>query len=225
MDLTRVLLEWLIANGPATLAVVAFLCALGVPLPIPVLIIGAGALVRQGHMNLATAVAVTAAGALLAESLYYAIGRQLGPLARSRMGHRFATVYDEAERRFRQRPGLSVYLTRWLLPPIGIPTNLIAGAAAYPVGRFVSAAILGNAMWIVAYTAIGYALGSEWHNVSPVLDRYKLWFGGAALVIGLGIVAYRNRFALQRAGRAALGAWGPRPAAVKPLEVRERIED
>jgi membrane protein DedA with SNARE-associated domain len=218
-------LEWLIANGPPTLALVAFLCALGVPLPIPVLVIGAGALVRQGHMNLATVVAVTAAGALLAELLYYAVGRELGPRARNRMGRRFASVYDEAERRFRRRPDLTVYLTRWLLPPIGIPTNLIAGAAAYPVGRFIPAALLGNAMWIVGYTAVGYALGSEWQNVSPVLDRYKLWFGAAAVVIGLGIVAYRNRLALQRAGRAALAAWPSGLAAAEPVEVRKGIED
>jgi membrane protein DedA with SNARE-associated domain len=219
VDLTRTLLEWLIANGPATLALVAFICALGVPLPIPVLIIGAGALVRQGQMNLATAVAVTLTGALLAELVWYAAGRELGPRARSRMGRRFASVYDEAERRFRQHPGLTVYLTRWLLQPIGIPTSLIAGASAFPVRRFIPAAVAGNLMWVVAYTAIGYALGSEWQNVSPVLDRYKLWIGGAAVVIGLGIITYRNRYALAHAGRVALAWLTPHRPVVKPVEV------
>ena len=86
MDLTRTLLEWLMINGPMTLGLVAFLCALGLPLPIPVLMIGAGALVRQGHMHLPTAVLFTAGGALVAEMLYYAIGRRLGPLARTHAG-------------------------------------------------------------------------------------------------------------------------------------------
>ena len=79
MDVTRTLLEWLIANGPITLALVAFVCALGIPLPIPVLVIGAGALVRQGHMSIQTAVLVTSFSALLAETAYYALGRALGP--------------------------------------------------------------------------------------------------------------------------------------------------
>lgn len=224
MDLTRTLLEWLIANGPTALALVAFICALGVPLPIPVLAIGAGALIRQGHINPFVAVALTLAGALLAELIYYTLGRELGPLARHRMGRRFAAVYDEAERRFRQHPGLTVYLTRWLAAPIGIPVNLIAGSTAYPVHRFIPAALLGNAMWLLAYTAIGYALGNEWQSVSPVIDRYKLWFGAAAILIGAGIVTYRNRLALLRAGRAALAALAPRRPAVKPVEVSEKPE-
>jgi membrane-associated protein len=225
VDLTRTLLEWLIANGPATLALVAFMCALGVPLPIPVLVIGAGALVRQGHMDVATAIAVTLAGALLAELVYYAAGRTLGPRARSRLGRRFASLYDVAERRFRQHPGLSVYLTRWLLPPIGIPTNLIAGASSYPLQRFIPASITGNSMWILAYMVIGYALGSEWQNVSPVLDRYKLWFAGAAAVIGVGIIVYRTRPALRGAGRGALTALTPKRAVVGPVEMRKRLEE
>jgi membrane-associated protein len=208
-----------------TLALVAFICALGVPLPIPVLVIAAGALVRQGHLNLASAVAVTLTGALLAELVYYAIGRELGPLARRRMRHRFASVYDEAERRFRQHPSLTVYLTRWLVPPIGIPTNLIAGASAYPIRRFIPASLLGNSMWILAYTAIGYTLGNDLHNISPVVDRYKLWFAGAAVLIGLGLIAYRKRIALQRAARAALLALTSKGTVVKPVEVRDQVED
>jgi membrane protein DedA with SNARE-associated domain len=221
VDLTRTLLEWLIANGPTVLALVAFVCALGVPLPVPVLAIGAGALIRQGHFDPFVAVALTLTGALLAELIYYTAGRELGPLARSRMGRRFAAVYDEAERRFKQHPGLTVYLTRWLAAPIGIPVNLIAGSTAYPIYRFIPAALLGNAMWLLAYAAIGYALGNEWQSVSPVIDRYKFWFGAAAVLIGVGIVAYRNRLALLRAVRAALAAVTLRRPAVEPVEVTD----
>jgi membrane protein DedA with SNARE-associated domain len=155
VDLTVTLLEWLMANGPLTLGFVAMICALGVPLPVPVLMIAAGALVRQGHMHLPTVIAFTAGGALVAELFYYGLGRKLGPLARTRAGVRFAAVYDAAELRFNQQPGLSVYLTRWLLAPIGIPTSLVAGASRFSPARFVAAAVLGNAMWITGYVAGG----------------------------------------------------------------------
>lgn len=224
MDLTRALLEWLIVNGPVTLALVAFICALGVPLPIPVLIIATGALVRQGHLALHTAALVTLAGALLAELIYYSVGRELGPRARGRMGTRFAAVYDEAERRFNQHPDLTVYLTRWLIAPIGIPTNLIAGASAFPLQRFILGSLLGNAMWVFSYAAVGYALGNEWQNVSPVVDRYKLWFAGAAVAIGVALIAYRHRQPLLRAGRAALAATAPHRAAVEPVEINDPAE-
>lgn len=206
MDLTRTLLEWLMVNGPATLGLVAFVCALGVPLPMPLLMIAAGALVRQGHMHLPTAVFMTAGGALIAELLYYTVGRELGPLARARAGARFAAAYDVAETRFRQRPSLTVYLTRWLFPLIGIPVNLIAGSSRFPLLRFVSGAVIGNVMWIIGYTAVGYALGSEWHNMSPVFDRYKVYFAAAAVVVGLVYLALRKRNAVLRAFRPLPGA-------------------
>lgn len=222
MDVTVTLLEWLMANGPLTLGLVAFICALGVPLPIPVLMIAAGALVRQGQMNLPTAIAFTAGGALLAETLYYTIGRKLGPLARTRAGARFAAVYDEAEARFKQRPGLSVYLTRWLLAPLGIPTSLIAGASGFPLIRFAPAAVLGNVMWIVGYTAVGFALGNEWQNMSPVFDRYKVYFAATALGIALAYVMWRKREAVLAFGRRmvvlAAAALTPR----KPASIEEK---
>lgn len=193
MDVTVTLLEWLMVNGPLTLGMVAFVCALGVPLPIPILMIAAGALVRQGHLHLPTAIAFTAGGALIAEVIYYGVGRKLGPLARTRAGARFSAVYDEVERRFSLKPGLTVYLTRWLFAPIGIPTSLVAGSSRFPIARFVAAAVVGNTMWIVGYTAVGYALGNEWRNLSPVFDRYKVYFAGIALAIGLGLVAWRKR--------------------------------
>jgi membrane-associated protein len=225
VDLTRTLLEWLTANGPATLGVVAFACALGIPLPVPVLMIATGALVRQGHMHLPTAVVVTAGGALIAELLYYSIGRQLGPLARTRAGARFASAYDVAESRFKLRPSLTVYLTRWLFAPIGIPINLIAGSSRFPLERFIMGAVMGNTMWIIGYTALGYAVGNEWQNVSPALDRYKVYFAGAAVLIGLAILAWRYRDAIGRALRPALNAAAATLAPKKPQANLVRIDD
>jgi membrane-associated protein len=223
VDLTITLLEFLKVNGPATLGLVAFFCALGVPLPIPVLMIAAGALVRQGHMHLPTAFVFTAAGALVAEVLYYTLGRKLGPLARTRAGARFAAVYDVAEDKFRLRPGLTVYLTRWILAPIGIPTTLIAGSSGFPLLRFIPAAIVGNIMWMTAYTAVGYALGNEWSNISPALDRYKVYFASAAAVIGVGILGWRNRTAIANWARPWVQSIGPALNPHKPAPKPARV--
>ncbi len=226
MDVTVTLLEWLKVNGPLTLGFVAFICALGVPLPIPVLMIAAGALVRQGHLHLPAAIGFTIGGALIAEVLYYSVGRKLGPLAHSRTSARFVAVYAEAEARFSQRPAVTVYLTRWLFPPIGIPTNLIAGSSRFPLARFVAAAVVGNVMWIVGYTAIGYALGNDYHNMSPVFDRYKVYFAAAAAAIGLAYVGWRKRDViwafLRRTFQAAVLALTPRKPAPKPASVADK---
>ncbi len=222
MDLTVTLLEWLALNGPLTLGLVAFVCALGVPLPIPVLMIAAGALVRQGHMHLPTAFVFTAGGALIAEMLYYSIGRELGPRARTRAGARFAAVYDAAERRFVRHPGLTVYLTRWLISPIGIPTSLIAGSTRFPLPHFVLGAVSGNVMWITGYTALGFAVGSDWQSVSPVLDRYKVYFAAAALVIGLMLLAWRKWDVVLPGLRRAMSTIAASAAPLGPEDPRDQ---
>jgi membrane protein DedA with SNARE-associated domain len=177
-------------------------------------------------MHLPTAVLVTAGGALIAEVLYYTIGRELGPRARTRAGRRFAAVYDEAESRFKQRPDLMVYLTRWLFAPIGIPTSLIAGSSQFPLPRFMVGAVAGNIMWIMGYTALGFALGNEWYNASPVFDRYKVYFGVAALLIGLAVVTWRSRIAVSRVMLRCVGvlfssaaALGPEKPSPRPARV------
>jgi membrane protein DedA with SNARE-associated domain len=53
----------------------------------------------------------------------------------------------------------AVYLTRFLLAPIGIPTNLIAGSRQYAYWRFALAALAGDPMWVVSYGLPGYILG------------------------------------------------------------------
>ena len=76
-------------------------------------------------------------------------------------------------------------------------------------------------MWILAYTAVGYALGNQWQTISPVVDRYKIWFAAAAIVIGIAIIAFRNRQALLRAGKSAVASAARTGPAVEPAKVTD----
>src|ERR1035438_8945895 len=65
-------------GAPALFAIVA-IAAIGVPLPITLLLIVAGSLVSQGAMNPWWAIGAASAGSILGDQAGYAIGRWGGP--------------------------------------------------------------------------------------------------------------------------------------------------
>jgi membrane protein DedA with SNARE-associated domain len=209
------LLDWLVANGPQVLGAVTLLCALGIPLPLPVLVLASGALVREGLMDARSAVLFCYIGSMLAETIFYLIGRYAGPRVERRTG-RFAALWMRAERHFEKHPALTVYLTRWLLVPLGIPTNLLAGSTRYPYWRFMLSAMVGDAMWIALYGLTGYMVGSGWRRISPYVVAYGGWIAVAAVTVVLlyGLWHYRAAIPALR--------WRIRPVSVSADGDRHR---
>jgi membrane-associated protein len=202
------LLQWLVENGPQVLGLVTLLCALGMPLPLPLLVLASGALVREGLMDAKSAVLFCYIGSLLAETVFYLVGRFAAPRMEQRAG-RFAMLWSRAERRFRERAALTVFLTRWLLVPLGIPTNLLAGSTSYPYWRFAMSAMAGDAMWIALYGLTGYFIGHGWRRVSPYLMMYGGWVAvaGVTAVLLYGLWRYRAAVPALR--------WRSRPVSVR----------
>ncbi len=160
MDLKAMLLGALEAWGLPALALAAFLGALGLPVPVPLLVLTVGALARQGRADVAGAMALCLAGSILGESALYALGRLAGEPLRRRAKGRLAAAWGAAQARFQRSAAGTVWLTRFLLTPLGVPTNLVAGASGYAFGHFLCAALAGDLVWIVACGGLGYACGS-----------------------------------------------------------------
>jgi membrane protein YqaA with SNARE-associated domain len=134
------------------------------------MVLASGALVREGLMDAKSAILFCYIGSVLAETAFYLIGLFAGPRMERRSG-RFAMLWMRAERRFQERPALTVFLTRWLLVPLGIPTNLLAGTTRYPYWRFALSAMAGDAMWIALYGLTGYFVGHGWQPGRPAFVR------------------------------------------------------
>src|SRR5579862_3480388 len=102
-------------GAPALFGIVA-IAAIGVPLPITLLLIVAGSMASQGAMNYWWSIAVAGAGAVLGDQAGYAIGRWGGPALVARLaalsGKGESLNAMEAKAKAWGGPG--IFLTRWL---------------------------------------------------------------------------------------------------------------
>src|SRR5205823_4384563 len=102
-------------------------------LPGSLLLVAAGSFVEQGDLNLWTVLTLSAAGAVLGDQFGYVVGRW-GRRLRLRLRKLIGgeNNSERTEEWLRKREGLGLFLSRWLLTPLGPIVNLTAGATQYP---------------------------------------------------------------------------------------------
>ena len=157
-------------GSPALFAVV-MLASVGAPLPIALLLVVTGSLAAQGAMNLWTAIAVAGTGSVLGDLTGYCIGRWGG----TALVNRFSRIIggprrlEEIEERARRRAGLYIFLTRWLLSPLGPWVNLASGTARYPWHRFLLWDVVGEFFGVALYISLGQIFSDRVMALDSVL--------------------------------------------------------
>jgi membrane protein DedA with SNARE-associated domain len=180
-------LSWIIIYGPMTILAVLFLGALGAPAPGTFLVLATGAFVRQGVLDLEWVLPSALLGVCLGDMASFGIGR----FARSFIPDRLAgsSMWQKAEAELAQRGGGAIYLTRWLLTPIAVPVNLVAGSTGYPFRRFLAFDVAGEVTWLLLYGTLGYLFSSQWEAISELISNFSgVLVGVAALGVGVYVL-------------------------------------
>lgn len=178
------LLTQVINYGTPLIGLILFLGALGFPVGASVVVIAAGAFSQQGVLNWYEVIVIGLAGAALGDTLSYGMGHFAKGWVEQRFGNSPAWV--NASRSFHKSAGLAIYLTRWLVTAVAIPTNWIAGGSGYKYSRFMVYDVSGEITWLVLYGGLGYWFGSQWELVYDFISN----FGGVLLGVvffGFGI--------------------------------------
>lgn len=188
-------LTQIIVYGVAVFAAVLFLAAFGIPLPATALVLASGAFVQQGLMQPHWTFAVGLLAAVSGDTASFFVGR----LGARWVDARFAVTpaWQSARDYLHRRGGIAIFLTRWMVTPLALPTNLIAGSSGYPFSRFATADIIGEAVWLLVYGSLGYALGSNWELINDVAGDAAGLLAGLALC-GIGFALLRKRRAAPR---------------------------
>ena len=194
MSLSDYLLSALGLYGPPALFVVLLAGAVGVPTPGSLLLLVAGSFVEQGEMGLWPVLALGLAGAVAGDQIGYALGRWGGPRLRARLRRRAGGErrLRSAEEWLRRWGGAGVFLSRWLLSPLGSPVNLASGATQYPWPRFLFYDLLGEALWVAAYVLLGEFFSDRVEELGALLGDFTWAFVGLLLAALLGWALLRT---------------------------------
>jgi membrane-associated protein len=194
VSLTDYLLSTLGLYGPAVLFAVLLVGAVGLPTPGSLLLLVAGSFVEQGEMGLWPVLLLGFAGAVIGDNIGFAVGRWGGRRLSLRLSRRFG-----GERRLRsaedwlKRWGdAGVFLSRWLLSPLGSPVNIVAGASGYPWRRFLFYDLLGEALWVVGYVMLGEFFGDGAEELNSVLGDFTWAVVGLLAAALLGWSLFRT---------------------------------
>jgi membrane protein DedA with SNARE-associated domain len=183
-------------GSPALFLVVA-VAALGAPLPITLLLILAGSMVAQGAMNLWWVIGAASVGSILGDQAGYAIGRWGGQAAVTKVSRWFGKRVDlkAVEAKARAWGGPGIFVTRWLLSPLGPWINLASGTTAFPWRQFLFWDSLGEVTGAVIYISVGRIFSDRVMAMDAILGNVT-WAVVAlltALVLGYQLLKYLRR--------------------------------
>jgi membrane protein DedA with SNARE-associated domain len=183
--------EWLdTVPAVAVYALVALVIgveSLGIPLPGEIVLVSA-ALLSSQHSDINPVVlgACASLGAVIGDSIGYAIGRKGGRPLLAWLANKFPRHFSEghvatAERSFEKWGMWAVFFGRFIAL-LRIFAGPLAGVLRMPYWKFLIANVLGGVIWAGGTTAVVYYVGivaEDW------LKRFSYFGLAAAVLVGL----------------------------------------
>lgn len=188
------LLGLLSTYGLPALFVILTVASFGAPLPVTLVLIISGSFVAQGEMRLWQVLVICSAGAVAGDHLGYCLGRWGGRKLVLRVTDRFggADMLKRAEEFTRRRGGIGIFLSRWLVTPLGPWLNLTSGIARYSWPRFLFWDVLGEVLWVVIYVGLGKIFSDRVAALADMLGNLTWAIVGicVASVLGWKLLQY-----------------------------------
>ncbi|MFE5709385.1 DedA family protein [Streptomyces sp. NPDC056501] len=199
----------------ALVGVVIGLESLGIPLPGEIVLVSSALLASQhGDINPYVLGACATAGAIIGDSIGYAIGRKGGRPLLARLGKKFPKHFSEAnvalaERSFQKWGMWAVFFGRFIAL-LRIFAGPLAGVLHMPYWKFLIANVFGGILWAGGTTAVIYSVGIV---AEAWLKRFS-WLGLVlAVLIGVAsMLIVKNR--AKKAAAERPEAADPEPVAV-----------
>jgi membrane protein DedA with SNARE-associated domain len=190
-----------------------------VPVPSVPLLLAVGALIRTGRLNAVAAVACCVAGALVADSVWFQLGRHRG----KRVLRFLCRVSLEPDSCVRQtentflKYGLKTLLVAKFVPGLNAVAAPLAGDSGIAVPRFLAFDATGVAIWSGTYMAVGYIFADQLEVAMAYAQRFGSGF--AYIVAGLFAAWILWKFIQRRRFLHQL-----RVARITPAELRSRMD-
>lgn len=155
-------------------------------LPGDSLLVTAGLLASQGHLNLPVILVGCFVAAVAGDQVGYIFGSRVGPALFRRPDSRiFKQQYVERARHYFERHGSKTIVIARFVPIVRTFAPILAGVGSMKYRTFVTFNVLGALLWAVGVTLIGYLLGEH----VPHIDKYLLPVIALIILLSLAPVA------------------------------------
>ncbi len=162
------------------------------------LLLSAGIFAAQGKLPLVLTILVIAIAAIAGDNTGYHIGKRWGRrLFRKPDGIIFKQQYVQQAEAFYERWGSKTMLVAHFVPVVRTFAPAVAGVARMPYKKFVLFDAIGDSLWAIGVTLIGYWFGTK----IPNIDHYILLAVAAVVSITLGPTFYHLFKALREKRR------------------------
>jgi membrane-associated protein len=184
------------ASGIAIVCSLLFLEEAGVPLPVApgeAVLIGAGLLVASGSAPVWLIVPLAFLAVIAGVMTGYAWAHRIGPKRVHALAARLHAggPYERAAHRLKEATPLQIAASR-LLPGLRVYTSLVAGAVGVSLARFMAGVLPASAVWVVAFTGMGFFVGAPVERLLGRFEAYGLRAAMVAVVVIVWVVAARR---------------------------------
>jgi len=187
--MTDLLLSLVVDYGAALLFAVTFLSCLAIPMPSSLMMLAGGGFVASGDLALATAAGAAFLGAVTGDQTGFLIGRRAGLWLERKMTAqpKRAALHGKAIELTNRYGGPGVFLSRWLISPLGPYVNFAGGATGLNWARFTVWGAMGEAVWVIVYVGLGYTFADRIVELADILGNASGFLAAGAVTIGLGL--------------------------------------
>lgn len=161
--MTETILDLMTSYGVAILFVVTFLSCLCVPIPSSLMMLAGGSFAATGDLNTTATVAAAYTGAVSGDNTGYFLARTFGTRITGWLdaNPKRAKLRDSAKSYMDKRGPISVFLSCWLVAPLGPYINLVSGITRFNWAKFAFWGALGEVFWVGIYIGLGYSFSDQ----------------------------------------------------------------
>jgi len=164
---------------------------IGVPVPAEPTLIVAGSLAARGRLSIAGIGAAALVATLLADLIWFAIGKRYG----ARVLRRFYRLSSSPEKRQSQterlllRWGPAAFAVAKFIPGLPMAGPILAGGLGTTLPLFLVYDLLAMALWAGGFTSLGVVFQRDVDRALRALDRLGGWGILIAAVLLVGVMA------------------------------------
>ena len=211
--------QFLADYGQAVLFAAVFVEQLGLPIPAGPLLVAAGALAESGRLDPALSVVLPTGAALVANLLWYELGRRKG-IRVLQLLCRISLEPDSCVRQTENafaRHGARSLLVAKFVPGLSTVAPPLAGIFRMQLRRFLVFNALGTALWAGTWVALGYAFSDQLASLAAEARR----LGARLLTVALASLTIWVGWKFVRRQRFIRSL---RIDRITPEELKDKIE-